>query len=256
MQKFISRCIFAKHVLNLHCSPAICLTRKFHTVDKLLAKNVEWAKERTETDANYFKLLSSEQRPPFFYIGCADSRIPASEMLGLKEGDLFVHRNVANLVVNTDLNLQSCLEYAVNQLRVQHVIVMGHYDCGGVRAAMNNSSLGTMDHWVCNIRDVYRLHHEELAAIKDSEERHRRLVELNVVEQCLNIYKTRVVQKRRLETRDRSTFAFSQPQIHGLVFSLETGIIKRIPFHPIRDRVEKYKHVFDLYSATNTVDDM
>ena len=150
-------------------------------------------------------------------------------MLGVGLGELFVHRNVANLVVSTDLNLLSVLTYAVEHLKVKHILVTGHYDCGGVRAATKHQQLGVLDAWLSNIRDVYRLHRDELDAIKDEEARHRKLVELNVAEQCLNLYKTGVVQKRRLETHKDPDIPFAYPRIHGLVFDPSNGRIIKLP---------------------------
>jgi carbonic anhydrase len=160
-------------------------------LEHLLSNNRRWRDAKLLKDDKYFERLAQGQRPKFLYIGCSDSRIPSNEIMGVGPGAVFVHRNVANLVVATDVNLMSCLQYAVEALQVHHILVTGHYDCGGVKAAMTKTDHeGMLQHWIRNIRDVYRTHREELDAIADEEARHRRLVELNVMEQCLNLYKT------------------------------------------------------------------
>ena len=161
-------------------------------------------------------------------------------------GQLFVHRNVANLVISTDLNLLSILTYAVEHLHVKHILVAGHYDCGGVRAATEMKEHGVLDAWLSNIRDVYRLHREELDSILDTEKRHRRLVELNVAEQCLNLYKTGVVQKKRLDTHKDPAIPFAYPRIHGLVFDPADGIIHKLPLD-YRKTLHENAHVYDLF---------
>src|SRR5690606_19074363 len=167
---------------------------------RVFENNRRWVEEHTRADPNFFEDLAKTQDPDFLYIGCADSRVPANQIMGLHPGDVFEHRNIANLVVNTDMNAQSVIQYAVEQLGVKHVVVCGHYGCGGVRAAMQSQDLGLLNGWLRNIRDVYRLHHEELDAIEDEEARYRRLVELNVYEQCVNVIKTSWVQQSFLRT--------------------------------------------------------
>jgi carbonic anhydrase len=188
------------------------------TIDSLLEHNQAWARRRVEEDPQFFKRLLGLQSPKFLWIGCSDSRVPANEITGTEPGEIFVHRNVANLVVHTDINLLSVLEYAVTQLKVEHVIVCGHYGCGGVLAAMRRNSFGVLNKWLRNIKDVYRLHEPELAACPDEDARARLLVELNVKEQVLNLAKTSILQKAwKYEHR---------PVLHGWVYGLENGLIK------------------------------
>ncbi|MFM8362877.1 MAG: carbonic anhydrase, partial [Haliscomenobacter sp.] len=155
--------------------------------EKLLLKNKAWAQETVKDDPNFFLELSKLQTPEFLWVGCSDSRVPANEITGTRPGEIFVHRNIANMVVHTDLNLLSVLEYAVVYLKVKHIIVCGHYGCGGVKAAMNSHSYGMINKWLRNIKDVYRYHRDELSAIEDMEERTNRLIEFNVMEQVMNL---------------------------------------------------------------------
>jgi carbonic anhydrase len=189
-------------------------------VERLLLENKAWAAEKLETDPNYFLRQSKDQSPEFFWIGCSDSRVPANEVTNTEPGELFVHRNVANLVVNTDLNLLSVLQYAVDVLKVNHIIVCGHYGCGGVKAAMTQHSFGLINKWLRNIKDVYRFHRVELDGINDEEKRVDRLVELNVKEQIHNLAKTSIVQKA-WSTR-------KGPMLHGWVYGIEDGILHEI----------------------------
>lgn len=184
----------------------------------LLAGNRQWVKEMTDKDPEYFSKLSSGQSPEVLWIGCSDSRVPANQITGTQPGDIFVHRNIANMVVHSDMNLLSVLDYSVNVLKVKHVIVCGHYGCGGVRAAMGNNQNGLVDNWLRHIKDVYRTHSDELDAIENEEERFKKLVELNVAEQVFNVSKTSIVQNN---WKGRN-----YPVIHGWVYSLETGLIK------------------------------
>jgi len=188
--------------------------------EKLLLQNKAWAAEKTQTDENYFTRQSREQTPEFFWIGCSDSRVPANEVTNTEAGEIFVHRNVANMVVNTDLNLLSVLEYAVIVLKVKHIIVCGHYGCGGVKAAMNHRSFGLLNKWLRNIKDVYRIYRDEVDAIPNEEKRVDRLVELNVKEQVLNLAKTSIIQN--------SWAKYQSPVVHGWVYNLEDGILKDI----------------------------
>ena len=200
------------------------------SIDHLFKSNKQWVDETNETDKDFFTELGKGQSPDYLYIGCADSRVSISKLTGLDLGEVFVHRNIANMVVSNDLNLLAVLTYAVNHLKVKHILVTGHYDCGGVRASVKNQDLGqVLDAWLQNIRDVSRLHRTELDSIEDDETRHRRLVELNVKEQCLNLYKNPVVQKRRLETFKDPESPHTYPKIHGLVFDPATGILEKIP---------------------------
>jgi carbonic anhydrase len=185
---------------------------------KLLENNRNWAAERVRENPDFFTNLANLQRPPVLWIGCSDSRVPANEITGTKPGEIFVHRNIANMVVHTDMNMLSVLDYAVNVLEVQHVIVCGHYGCGGVQAAMSTRSLGLINKWVRHIKDVYRMNRAELNAIADELARFDRLVELNVMEQVRDLAKTSIVQKKWK--------AGKYLQLHGWVYGLKNGIIK------------------------------
>ncbi len=188
--------------------------------EKLLLENKAWAREKMEDDDQYFERLAHLQTPEFLWIGCSDSRVPANEITGTKPGEIFVHRNIANMVVNTDLNLLSVLQYAVEVLKVKHIIVCGHYGCGGVKAAMTNHHYGIINKWLRNIKDVYRFHREEVDEIKNEEARLNRMVELNVQEQVMNLAKTSIVQKSWKNAQ--------LPHIHGWVYDLHDGIIKPV----------------------------
>ncbi|MBI1343903.1 MAG: carbonic anhydrase [Terrimonas sp.] len=188
--------------------------------ERLLLENKAWADEKVVEDKNYFKRLSELQTPEFLWIGCSDSRVPANEITGTSPGEIFVHRNVANMVVHTDLNLLTVLDYAVNYLKVKHIIVCGHYGCGGIKASMTNHNFGIINKWLRNIKDVYRIHREEINQIRDEEEKTDRLVELNVQEQVMNLAKTSIVQKAWLHEQ--------RPHLHGWVYGLKDGIIKPV----------------------------
>lgn len=204
-------------------------------IEQIFKNNKAWVKEKLDIDQNYFENLAKGQTPEILYIGCSDSRVTAEEIMGVSPGDAFIHRNIANMIPNTDLNAMSVIEYAVAHLKVNHVVVCGHYNCGGVKAAMQSADLGILNPWLRNVRDVYRTHSAELNAIKDEKERYDRFVELNVQEQCVNAIKTSVVQKA---IRDRGL------TVHGWVFDLSTGTIVdlKIDFPKILDKVmEIYK---------------
>jgi carbonic anhydrase len=188
--------------------------------EKLLLENKAWAAEKILDDPEFFTRLASLQEPEFLWIGCSDSRVPANEITGTQPGEIFVHRNIANMVVHTDLNLLSVLSYAVDVLKVQHIIVCGHYGCGGVKAALTKHSFGIINKWLRNIKDVYRIHREEIDSLKEEEQRVNRLVELNVIEQVMNLAKTSIVQKAWKEN--------NRPQLHGWVYGLNNGIINPV----------------------------
>ncbi|MEY3598732.1 MAG: hypothetical protein RL521_1154 [Bacteroidota bacterium] len=190
------------------------------SITKLLLENKAWANEQIERDPEYFSRLSKIQKPEFLWIGCSDSRVPANEITGTAPGEIFVHRNVANLVVHTDLNLLSVLLYAVEVLEVKHVIVCGHYGCGGVKASLTQNNYGMINKWLRNIKDIYRLHEDEFTVLKDEEEKVDRLVELNVMEQVLNLAKTSIIQKA---WKNRQA-----PTLHGWVYGLEDGLLKTL----------------------------
>jgi carbonic anhydrase len=183
---------------------------------KLIEGNKLFSQAAKLTDPEYFKKLSIGQTPDYLWIGCSDSRVPANEITSTKSGEIFVHRNVANLVIHTDMNLLSVMEFAVNFLKIKHIIVCGHYGCGGVKAAMSNNLHGFVDNWLCNIKDVYNKHNEELNAIADPDKREDRLVELNVIEQVRNVAKTTIVQQ---------AWKHRPLQIHGWVYGVNNGLI-------------------------------
>jgi carbonic anhydrase len=189
--------------------------------EKLLLENKAWASEKVSDDPDYFERLAHLQTPEFLWIGCSDSRVPANEITGTQPGEIFVHRNVANLVVNTDVNLLAVLDYAVTHLKVKHVIVCGHYGCGGIKAAATkNDFKPVLNMWLRNIKDVIRHHRDELDTIQDEEERSNRLVELNVIEQVNNLAKTTIIQRCWAKEQ--------RPHLHGWVYGLKDGIINPV----------------------------
>jgi len=197
--------------------------------------NQRWVQEKIKTDKDYFKKLSLGQNPHILYIGCSDSRVSTEELMGAQPGEVFVHRNIGNMVPNTDMSAMSVINYAVTQLKVQHIVVCGHYYCNGVKAAMQSADLGILNPWLRNIRDVYRLHKEELNSITDEEEKYKRLVELNVQEQCVNVIKTSDVQKAIKERH---------LTVHGWVFDVHSGALidLKIDFEKILENImEIYK---------------
>jgi carbonic anhydrase len=183
-------------------------------LSKIFANNKQWVAEKLSVDPTYFENLSKGQAPEILYIGCSDSRVTAEDLMGVQPGEVFVHRNIANMVISIDLNVMSVINYAVRHLKVKDVVVCGHYHCGGVKAAMQSSDLGLLNPWLRNIRDVYRLHKEELNAITDESERYNRLVELNVQEQCINVIKLASIQEAYQERNLR---------VHGWVFDVHSG---------------------------------
>jgi carbonic anhydrase len=185
--------------------------------NKMLENNKKWVTSKLEKDPDYFLKLSKGQQPPVLWIGCSDSRVPANEIIGAEPGEVFVHRNIANMVVHSDMNLLSVLDYAVNVLKVKHVIVCGHYGCGGVQAAMTNKHIGLIDNWIRHIKDVYRFHSSELNSIVDETDRFNRFVELNVVEQVLDLAKTSIVQGAWEKNQDL--------HVHGWVYDVADGLI-------------------------------
>lgn len=188
------------------------------TYKEIFENNRRWVEEQTKNSPDYFAELAKDQNPNFLYIGCSDSRVSASDIMGVNPGEVFVHRNIANLVISIDMNAMAVINFAVEHLQVKEIIVCGHYNCGGVKAAMEAKDLGILNPWLRNIRDVFRLYKDELMAIENGEERYKRLVELNVSEQCRNIIKTAVVQKSYVEN--------NFPIVHGWVFDLHNGLLK------------------------------
>ena len=206
--------------------------------EKLLLENKAWAREKVEGDPEYFNRLAHLQTPEFLWIGCSDSRVPANEITNTQPGEIFVHRNIANMVVHTDVNLLSVLDYAVTHLKVKHVIICGHYGCGGVKAAMTNHDYKqVLNMWLRNIKDVYRLHRKELEDLKEEEAKFNRLVELNVQEQVMHLAKTSIIQ-RAWQNEER-------PDLHGWVYGLKDGIIK-----PVFE-MKSGTHIDPLYEYDN-----
>uniref|UniRef100_A0A7S1N9X7 Carbonic anhydrase n=1 Tax=Eutreptiella gymnastica TaxID=73025 RepID=A0A7S1N9X7_9EUGL len=210
-------------------------------LETIFENNRKWAEQMRKTDPNFFKRLKQGQEPKYLFIGCADSRIPAQELMGMKAGEMFVHRNVANLVVNNDLNLLSVIAYAVEVLHVKDIIVCGHYECGGVRAAESNKDHGLVEHWIRNIRDVVRLHRNELAVLT-GEMRHRRLVELNVQEQCINLFANPIIQRRQA--------AHGLPRIHGMVYDVGEGLLRKLDLD-FKHSIREMRHIYDTGHFSN-----
>ncbi|MCB0480652.1 MAG: carbonic anhydrase [Flavobacteriales bacterium] len=198
--------------------------------NKVFENNENWIAEKIRTNPDYFKDMNKGQSPSLLYIGCSDSRVSAEELMGLEPGEAFVHRNIANMVISIDLNVMSVVNYAINHLKVNHIVICGHYQCGGVKAAMQAQDLGILNPWLRNIRDVYRLHRDELNQIKDEQLRYDRLVELNVQEQCINIIKTAAFQEAFIERGI---------QIHGWVFEIKSGKL-------IDLKIDFVKHLKDI----------
>jgi carbonic anhydrase len=209
------------------------------TYAEIFEKNKKWAADKKGSDPHFFEKLNRTQDPDYLYIGCSDSRVTAEELMGAKPGEVFVHRNIGNIVAPIDLNVQSVINYAVKYLHVKHIIVCGHYNCGGVKAAMQQTDMGILNPWLRNIRDVYRLHVKELNAITDPEKRYDRLVELNVEEQCFNVTKLAVVQKEFIKKQ--------YPIVHGWVFDMKNGELKDLNF----DFQKILKEIQEIYDLTN-----
>jgi len=181
-------------------------------------KNKQWASQMKATDPDFFAKLSKQQKPQYLWIGCSDSRMPANEIMGMLPGEVFVHRNIANMVIHTDLNCLSIIQYAVDVLKVKHIIVCGHYDCGGINAAMDNKEHGLIDNWLRNIKDVHRYHRDRLDAVKDEKERKKLLCEINVIEQVANVCHTTIVQNVWKSGQELA--------VHGWIYSIENGILR------------------------------
>jgi carbonic anhydrase len=194
--------------------------KPLESYEKVLLANKHWAAEKLDTNPAYFENLAESQHPEFLWIGCADSRVPPDQVTGTQPGEIFVHRNVANLVIHTDLNMLSVLQYAVEVLKVKHVLVVGHYNCGGVKAAMQQTDLGLINKWLRNIKEVYVKNHVELENIEGEQQRFDRMVELNVMEQLRNLAKTTIIQRAWDEGYG--------PHLHGWVLDLHTGLIKEV----------------------------
>lgn len=205
--------------------------------ETIFENNKRWVAEKLETDPAYFEKLASGQKPEYLYIGCSDSRVTAEDLMGVQPGEVFIHRNVANQVITTDNNINAVVQYAVEHLRVKHIIVCGHYECGGVKAALNPSDMGQLNSWLQTLRDVYRLHREVLDSIKNDQERFDRLVELNVREQCMNIIKIDHVQ--------RAWYKSGFPKIHGWVFDVKTGRLQDMKMN-MEEEFKEIRSIYDL----------
>ncbi|MBU2995746.1 carbonic anhydrase [Cellulophaga baltica] len=205
-------------------------------LDFVFENNKKWVNEKLNDNANYFEDMGKGQKPELLYIGCSDSRVTAEDLMGMGQGEVFVHRNIANMVIGTDLNATSVVEYAVNHLDVNHIVVCGHYGCGGVKAAMQSEDLGILNPWLRNIRDVYRIHKKELNSIEDEQIKYERLVELNVQEQCVNLIKMASVQK---------AYRHHGLIVHGWVFDIHTGNLKdlKIDFEGILNKIMEIYHL-------------
>lgn len=216
-----------------------------HSYKKIFDNNKEWITQKLREDADFFQKMNEGQSPEYLYIGCSDSRVTTEELMGLKPGEVFVHRNIANMVNALDMSVTSVVDYAVSYLKVKHIIVCGHYDCGGVKAAMQSKNFGILNPWLRNIRDVYRLHKDELNSIEDEHKRYNRLIELNVQEQCINVIKMSCVQERYIKEH--------YPIVHGWVFDIKTGklIDLNIDFENILKDVQK---IYDLTNSEWTMD--
>ncbi|OYU64868.1 MAG: carbonate dehydratase [Cytophagaceae bacterium BCCC1] len=207
-------------------------------IDKLIENNRKWAADVVKDDPEFFSRLSNTQKPDFLWIGCSDSRVPADRITGTQPGEIFVHRNIANMVIHTDMNLLAVLEYAVDHLNVSHIIVCGHYGCGGVKAAMTRHNYDLINKWIRNIKDVYRMHRDKIDYQTKPEERLNKLIELNVEEQVMNLAKTSIVQ--------RAWKAKKSPEIHGWVYSLEDGLIKELCSISHKDHLDPLYEFDDL----------
>ncbi len=204
--------------------------------EQIFENNKKWLTDKKSEDQDFFENLAKGQDPDFLYIGCSDSRVSTEEMMGVEPGEVFVHRNIGNVVSNSDLNVMSIIDYAVNHLEVKHIIVCGHYECGGVKASMEPKDLGILNPWLRNIRDVYRLHEDELRNITDEQLKYRRLVELNVEEQMTNVIKTAAVQKSYVNN--------GYPEVHGWIFDIHTGELKDLNI----DFRLKLNHIQEIYN--------
>lgn len=203
-------------------------------INQIFENNKKWVAEKLKEDSGYFQNLSKGQNPKVLFIGCSDSRVTSEELMGLHPGEVFVHRNISNMVISTDLNMNSVVDFAVNHLSVEHLVICGHYFCGGVKAAMQAKDLGILNPWLRNIRDVYRIHKDELNSIEDENQRYNRLVELNVQEQCINLIKIASVQKAYKERNI---------EVHGWVFDIHSGKLIDLKI----DMERELKDIMEIY---------
>lgn len=207
----------------------------------LFENNKKWVESTNQSDPTFFENLAKGQSPAFLWIGCSDSRVPANQITGTNPGEIFVHRNIANMVIHTDMSMLSVLDYSVNILEVKHIIVCGHYGCGGVNAAMGNKSVGLIDNWLRHIKDVYRLHREELDAIEDPTQKSNRFVELNVIEQVMDLSKTSIVQNAWMQGKFL--------QLHGMVYDISNGILKDL--HIETNNTDNIENVYRFENVNN-----
>lgn len=227
---------------------------------EIIENNKKWVEKKQQEDPLFFNRLTQTQKPKYLYFGCSDSRVPANQVMGLGPGDVFVHRNVGNIVPGNDLNALSVLEYAVEHLGVTDIIVCGHYECGAIKAALSRQDLGLLENWLREIRNVYRLHKDYLDLISDEDEKYHSLVELNVIEQCLNLYKTGVVQRKRIKTKyeflnqsdefkeNKNMYDEIHPRIHGMVFDHQDGHLRTLKID-FKTRVGTLDHIYGLYDS-------
>ncbi|MBL7903142.1 MAG: carbonic anhydrase [Bacteroidia bacterium] len=208
---------------------------------KIFLNNKMWVSDKLSIDPEYFSKLSMGQHPELLYIGCSDSRVTAEDLMGMKPGEVFIHRNVANIVIPTDSNMNAVVQFAVEKLKIKYIIICGHYECGGVKAALNPSDMGQLNSWLQTLRDVYRLHSDELDQIKEEQKRFDRLVELNVLEQCLNIIKIDHVQ--------RAWYKTGFPQVYGWVFNVRNGELIDLKLD-MEKEFEKIRKIYDLKPTT------
>ena len=209
--------------------------------NELFENNKKWVESTKESDPTFFENLAKGQSPAFLWIGCSDSRVPANQITGTSPGEIFVHRNIANMVIHTDMSMLSVLDYSVNILEVKHIIVCGHYGCGGVNAAMGNKSVGLIDNWLRHIKDVYRLHRQELDAIDDQTQKSNRFVELNVIEQVMDLSKTSIVQNAWMQGKFL--------HLHGMVYDISNGILKDL--HIETDNTDNIENVYRFENVNN-----
>jgi carbonic anhydrase len=205
-------------------------------MERIFKGNRAWVESKKQNDPEFFERSAKGQAPKYLFIGCSDSRVPASHISGTAPGEMFVHRNIANMVVHTDVNLLSVLQYAVEVLKVKHIMVVGHYGCGGVAAAMSDKQFGLIDNWLTNIKDVIRLHEDEFHDLQDENQRFRRLVELNVIEQVINLSKTSIIQNAMKNEEP--------PQLHGLVYDLHDGILHNLNVQT--KMIKRFEHIYGM----------
>lgn len=209
---------------------------------QIFKNNEKWIASKLENDPDYFTKLAEGQNPQYLYIGCSDSRATAEDLMGMQPGEVFVHRNVANLVVPTDANINAVIQYSVNVLQVKHIVVCGHYECGGVKAALEPSDMGQLNAWLQTLRDVRRLHKDEIDAIEDKKMAFDKLVELNVIEQCINLIKNSHIQ--------RSWYKYGYPNVHGWVFDVRTGKIKDLNLN-MGKVIADFRYIYDMKPVIN-----